>query len=314
MKSFGGILLLNYRYLLLAALIVAASVTINDPAQNFINVVTLQAPYVLIYTFGMTVVLLTGGLDLSLGSVAALSTCIGAMLIIQDQIFLGIIVTLAIGAGIGLLNGFFVTTMKVPSFITTYGMDWVVRGLVYIIMGGTIIHGLSPGFRNIATGSLFGISNLLYIAIVVFLIMFFLFNKTTFGRNVYMIGSNQRAAKLTGVNTGKTVMLVYMSSGVLAALAGMLYVARLDAAESYLGRGFGLTALAATLIGGTALEGGKGGVGNTVVGVLIMVFLINMMNVWKISVLWQDAVFGIVIVASALLEKARANYAVKLLK
>jgi ribose transport system permease protein len=314
MKNIGGHLLLNYRYLLLAVLIIMASVTIGDPGQNFINVVTLQVPYVLIYTFGMTIAMLTGGLDLSQGSVAALSTCIGAMLVIQDQIILGIIVTLAIGAGVGTLNGFLVTRMKVPAFITTYGMNWVVRGLVYIIMGGTIIHNLPAGFRNISLGTIFGISNLFYIAVIVFLIMFFIFNKTTYGRNVYMIGSNQRAAKLTGVNTGKTVTLVYMISGILAALAGMLYVARLDAAESYLGKGFTLTALASTLIGGTALEGGKGGVGNTVVGVLIMTFLINMLNVWRVNVLWQDAVFGVVIVISALLEKARSVYALKLLK
>ena len=105
-----------------------------------------------------------------------------------------------------------------------------------------------------------------------------------------------------------------MISGVLAALAGILYVARLDAAESFLGKDFGITALASALIGGTALEGGKGGVGNTVVGVLIMVFLTNVMNVWRVSVLWQDAVFGIVIIISALLEKARYSYSLRLLQ
>ena len=314
MKKFGGKLLLNYRYLLLIALIVVASVAVEQPMQNILNVITMQAPYVMIYAFGMTVVMLTGGLDLSQGSVAALSTCLGSMLIIRGHLAVGLLVTLLIGAAVGLINGLLVTKLKVPSFITTYGMDWVSRGLVYIIMSGTTIFGFSDSFKNIAKGNVAGIPNLVMIALVVLVIMLFLFQKTTFGRNVYMLGSNSKTAALTGVNSVLTITAVYMISGVLASLAGILYVARLDAAESFLGKSFGITALASALIGGTALEGGKGGVGNTVVGVLIMVFLTNAMNVWRVSVLWQDAVFGIVIIISALLEKARHSYSLKLLQ
>ena len=314
MRKIGGRLLLNYRYLLLIALIIVASVAVEQPLQNMINVITMQAPYVLIYAFGMTVVMLTGGLDLSQGSVAALSTCLGSMLIIRGHLAVGFLVTLLIGAAVGLINGLLVTKLKVPSFITTYGMDWVSRGLVYIIMSGTTIFGFSDSFKNIAKGTVAGIPNLVLIALVTLVIMLFLFQKTTFGRNVYMLGSNSRTAGLTGVNSVLTITAVYIISGILASLAGILYVARLDAAESFLGKSFGITALASALIGGTALEGGKGGVGNTVVGVLIMVFLTNAMNVWRVSVLWQDAVFGIVIIISALLEKARYSYSLKLLK
>ncbi len=314
MKKIGGKLLLNYRYLLLIALVVVASVAVEQPVQNILNVITMQAPYVLIYAFGMTVVMLTGGLDLSQGSVAALSTCLGCMLIIRGHLAAGFLVTLLIGAAVGLMNGLLVTKLKVPSFITTYGMDWVARGLVYIIMSGTTIFGFSDSFKNIAKGTVAGIPNLVLIALITLLIMLFLFQKTTFGRNVYMLGSNAKTAVLTGVSGTLTITAVYVISGVLASLAGILYVARLDAAESFLGKNFGITALASALIGGTALEGGKGGVGNTVVGVLIMVFLTNAMNVWRVSVLWQDAVFGIVIVISALLEKARYSYYLKLLK
>ena len=314
MKKLGGKLLLNYRYLLLIVIIIVASVAVRNPVQNLINVITLQAPYILIYAFGMTVVMLTGGLDLSQGSVAALSTCLGSMLIIRGHLVLGLLVTLLIGAGVGLANGLLVTKLKVPPFITTYGMDWVVRGLVYIIMMGLTIYGFDDSFKNIAKGTVLGIPNLLLIALVVLVIMLFLFQKTTFGRNVYMLGSNSRTAVLSGVGNTWTITAVYMISGVLAALAGILYVARLDAAESFLGKDFGITALASALIGGTALEGGKGGVGNTVVGVLIMVFLTNVMNVWRVSVLWQDAVFGIVIIISALLEKARYSYSLRLLQ
>lgn len=313
MKKYAGMLLLYYRYLLLLVLIVMASVTIGDPIQNFINVMTLQAPYVFIYSFGMTAVMLTGGLDLSQGSVAALSSCIGAMLIIRGQFLLGILITLAIGAVVGAVNGILVTKLKVPSFITTYGMNWVVRGLVNIIMGGVTIFGFNKAFRQLSIGTILGVSNLIYFAVIVFLIMLFVFQKTIFGRNVYMIGSNIKVAKLSGVKTDRTITIVYMISSVLAAFSGLLYVLRLDAAEAFLGGNFGITALSASLIGGTALDGGKGGVGNTVVGVLVMVFLTNVLNVWKVPLLWQDAAFGFVIAGAALLEKARSSYAMTLL-
>ena len=123
MKKIAGMVLLYYRYFLLLVLIIMASVMIGDPIQNFINVLTLQAPYVFIYSFGMTIVMLTGGLDLSQGSVAALSSCIGAMFIIKGQLFLGALITLAIGAAVGVVNGFLVTKLKVPSFIRR--MEWI---------------------------------------------------------------------------------------------------------------------------------------------------------------------------------------------
>ena len=179
MKKIGGKLLLNYRYLLLIALVIVASVAVGQPLQNILNVITMQAPYVLIYAFGMTVVMLTGGLDLSQGSVAALSTCLGCMLIIRGHLAAGFLVTLLIGAAVGLMNGLLVTKLKVPSFITTYGMDWVARGLVYIIMSGTTIFGFSDSFKNIAKGTVAGIPNLVLIALITLLIMLFLFQKTT---------------------------------------------------------------------------------------------------------------------------------------
>jgi ribose transport system permease protein len=314
MRKLGGILLINYRYFLWIALIIIASSAIDDPLQNFINVVTLQAPFVLIYTCGMTIVMLTGGLDLSLGSVAALSTCIGAMVIIQGDVFLGLLVTVGIGALCGFVNGFLITAASVPPFIATYGMDWTVRGLTYIIMNGVTIFGFNQQFKSIAEGKTGSISNLFFIALVIFIVMFFFFHRTTFGRNVFMVGSNIKAAKLSGVRTGKTTMIVYIVSGVLASIAGILYVARLDAAEAFLGKDFGLVALSAALIGGTSLEGGKGGILNTVIGVLIMVFLTNTLNVWKVSVLWQDLIFGVVIVIAAVLEKITNAYVLKNLK
>ena len=314
MKKTLGFLLVNYRYFLLIAIIAAASSVIQNPWQNFINVMTLQAPFVFIYTCDMTIVMLTRGLDLSLGSVAALSSCIGAMTIIKGHVALGILISIGVGAVCGLANGLLITKMKLPSFIATYGMDWIVRGTSYIIMGGAMIYNFNDRFQNISAGNIFGISNLFYIALVIFIALFFLFHKTIFGRNVYMIGSNKTVAQLSGVRTGRITIIVFMLSSILASIAGILYASRLDCAEPFLGRDFGVRAISASLIGGTSLGGGKGGVTNTVLGVMIVVFLTNALNVWRVSVLWQSAVFGVVIVIAALLEKVTDVYLLSQIK
>jgi ribose transport system permease protein len=308
MKKFVGFLLTNSKLILLLAILAVSSSVTQDPLQNIKNMIMVQAPFVLIYSFGMTLAVITAGLDLSLGSVAAFSTCAAAFLLIRGHILPGILACLLIGAALGVINGLLITKARVNPFIATYGMDWVIRGAVYIMMGGAMIYHFSPGFKMIADGSVLGISSLLIIAIGIFAILLFVFQKTVFGRNVYMTGANSRATRLTGINTDAIIIIVYMISGALASAAGILYVARLDCAEAFLGKSFALIALAATLIGGTSLQGGKGGVVNTLIGVLVMVFLMNCLNVLKVSSLWQDAVFGAVIVVSALLERARQNY------
>lgn len=314
MKKFVGFLLTYSRIILLGVILIVSSCVAQDPLNNIKNMIANQAPFIMIYSFGMTLAVITGGLDLSLGANAAFSTCTAAFLLIQGHILAGVIVCLMIGAFFGMINGLIITKAKVAPFIATYGMDWVIRGGVYIMMSGAMIYHFSDDFKMIADGSLFGISNTVCITIAVFAILLFVFGKTVFGRNVYMTGANINITHLAGVNTNFIIIVVYIISGTLAATAGLLYVARLDCAEPFLGKSFALLALAATLIGGTPLSGGKGSVGNTVIGVLIMVFLTNSLNLLRVSTLWQDAVFGMVIVISAMLERARQSYADSLQK
>ena len=310
---------LNYLKIMLLVVIVAlASAFASDPVENIFTVIMNQAPFMLIYCFGMTLVILTGGLDLSIGSVAAFSSYIAATLIIEGQIVPGILVGLAIGAGIGALNGLLISKVKVSPFIATYGMDWVIRGVVLFILAGQKIFGFDEGFRVISTGSLvhfsdtMNISNPFMIAIIIFLVLLFVLKKTTFGRNVYSVGFNVKATRLTGVNTDKIIIIVYSISGVLAAVAGLLYAAVLDCAEPNVGSEYSLLAIAATLVGGTAITGGKGGVGNTIIGVLVMVFLTNALAVLGISHLWQNVVFGMIIILAALMEQARQKHVTRL--
>lgn len=310
-EKIWGFLLKYSKIILLIVIVVLASINANDPIENIFTVLMSQAPFMLIYCFGMTLAIIRGGLDLSIGSVAAFSSYIAATIIITGQVFLGIIVGLAIGASIGLVNGVLISKAKVPPFIATYGMNWVVRGLVLFILAGQKIFGFTEGFRVFSTGSVINISNTMrisnpfVIAVVIFLILLFVLRKTVFGRNVYAVGANVNATKITGVNTAKITIIIYMISGTLAAIAGLLYAAVLDCAEPNMGYQYALMGIASTLVGGTAISGGKGGVGNTIIGVLIIVFLTNALAVMGVSHLWQQAVFGIIIIFAALMEKSR---------
>jgi len=313
MNKVSGFILKQSKIILLVLIVVVASIFANNPVENIFTVIMSQASFMLIYCLGMTLAILTGGLDLSIGSVAAFASYIGATLIIEGHVALGLIVGLAIGTGIGAINGLLIAKVKVSPFIATYGMDWVVRGLVLFILAGKKIFGFPSAFTSISKGavveftSTMKISNPFVIAVVIFLVLLFLMRKTTFGRNVYCVGLNAKATRITGVNTDRIIIIVYTISGLLAAIAGLMYAAVLDCAEPNMGTQYGLTAIAATLVGGTAITGGKGGVGNTIFGVLIMVFLTNALAVLGVSHLWQEAVFGLVIIFAALMEKARQN-------
>ncbi|MGI6141279.1 MAG: ABC transporter permease [Caldicoprobacterales bacterium] len=310
-KKIWAHLLRNSSIILLIVIVIVASLNANDPVENFFTVMMSQAPFMLVYCLGMTLAIIRGGLDLSIGSVAAFSSYIGALLIIEGYIVPGIITAIAIGAAIGLFNGVLISKINVHPFIATYGTNWVVRGLVLFILAGKKIFGFPEGFKLISTGSIvrfsntMKISNPFVISIVIFLIVLFVLRKTVLGRQIYSVGANPDATRITGVDTAIVTTIVYIMSGMLAAIAGILYAAVLDCAEPNIGYEYGLMSIAATLIGGTPLSGGKGGVANTVVGVLIIVFLNNALAVLGISHLWQQAVFGIIIIFAALINRIK---------
>ncbi len=317
-QKIWAILLKYSKIILLIAIVLVASLNASNPLENIFTVIMSQAPFMLIYCFGMTLAIIRGGLDLSIGSIAAFSSYIAATIIISGQVILGLIVGLAVGASIGFVNGVLISKAKVPPFIATYGMDWVIRGLVLFILAGRKIFGFVDEFKLISTGSVvqftntMRISNPFIIAVIIFLILLFVLRKTVFGRQVYSVGANENATRITGVNTSKVTILVYVMSGLLAAIAGLMYAAVLDCAEPNMGYQYALMGLASTLIGGTPITGGKGGVGNTIIGVLIIVFLTNALAVMGVSHLWQQAVFGIIIIFAALMNRSTDNYMARL--
>jgi ribose transport system permease protein len=271
--------------------------------QNLVNVLR-QAAFLSVLSCGMTLVLLTGGIDLSVGGVAALTSCLAAQLLTANQslgsVIGGVILALAAGLVCGLLNGVLVANVKLPPFIASFGVMQIARGAVLLFIGGNIIYGFHPGFRFLGAGVFWGIPAPIIIAVIIVIFFWLLSIRTNFGRAVYAVGANAKAAWLSGINTQKTLIKVYAVNGMLAAFTGLMYISRLNAAEPGFGGDLQMQAIAATVIGGTTFVGGVGGIGGTVVGALIMILIVNGMNLHGISSLWQQALTGAVIIFAVL--------------
>ena len=263
------------------------------------NIITVfrQASVLLVLSAGLTAVLLTGGMDLSVGATAGFIGCICAQCIkngvpIPAAFILGIL--------IGLINGLLAGIL--PSFIATYGTNWVMSGLAVLVMQGAVIYDLPKGFTQIGVGYTGPVPNLIIIAAVVVILIYVLLQKTTYGRQVYAYGSNPVAAKYAAVPVKKVMLSAFMMCSMCAGLAGMLMTARLNAADAAMGDSYGLQTVAAVVVGGTSMLGGEGGVLGTVVGALILTIIVNVMNLKGISSYAQGLVIGIVIIAMVLFD------------
>jgi len=271
---------------------------------NLINVLR-QATINGIISVGMTLVILTGGIDLSVGSVLALSVTLGASLMKQGQpVALAVVAALGCGTFLGMINGLMITRAKIPPFIATLGMLTVARGLTLMYTQGQPITGLPPTFRWIGAGLIGAIPVPIVLTLVVFLGGVIFLSRTKYGAQIYLMGDNPTAAKLAGVPTERLTVLVYALSGFCAALAGLVLVARLDSAQPIIGQGYEFNAIAAVVVGGTSFAGGEGGLGGTLLGALLIETLNNGLNLLNVSPLWEQVVKGVVIALALLLHKA----------
>lgn len=294
--------ILNSQYffsvLMLIILIVFSSL-LSSSFMRIDNLATVlrQASVLLVLCIGLTAVVLTGGIDLSVGSTAGLCACICAKLITEWEIpFYGaIIISLGLIALVGIFNGFLVGVLQLPAFVATYGSNWVISGLAVIIMNGQIIYGLPDGFVQIGVGFIGPVAIPIIIAAVGVIIFYILLQFTTFGRNIYMLGFNAEAAKFSAMNTLEITMKCYILSSLMAGIGGIIMAARLNAADAAMGDVYGLQIVAAVVMGGTSLLGGVGGVLGTVLGALILTIIVNIMNLVGISANLQGFAIGIVI-------------------
>ncbi len=283
----AGVLLLG----LTLALLSGAFLT----APNLLNVLR-QASLNFLIAAGLTVVILTAGLDLSIGANVGLSACLAATAFkATGSMAAGVGAGLACGTFIGILNGLMVTLLRLPPFIATYGMLWMVHGFTYWYMAGETIYGFPPAFRALGSGYLLGIPVPVYLMAASLMAGGVFTRYTTYGHEVYAIGANAEAARLSGIPVRTRLNLVYTLSGAMAGLAALVYLARLNSAEADIGEPLMLPAVAAVLIGGTSLFGGAGSLSGTLIGAVTLTLVLNGMNLLNINANWQPLVTGVIV-------------------
>lgn len=293
---------LLFSFLLLSLALSLLSNRFLQPA-NLVNILR-QASINGIVAVGMTLVILTGGIDLSVGSMLALSAVISAdMLKKGTAVPVAVLAALAIGLALGAINGLIITRGKIPPFIATLGMLTVARGLTLMYTQGQPVTGLPDEFRFIGAGSIGPVPMPIVVAGLTFLIGYLALTRTRFGEYVYLLGDNPTAARLAGVPTDRMTVVVYALSGLCAALAGLVLIARLDSAQPVIGQGYEFSAIAAVVVGGTSFSGGEGSLGGTLLGALLIETLNNGLNLLNVSSLWEQVVKGVVIALALLLYK-----------
>jgi ribose transport system permease protein len=293
----------------LIAMCVAAAL-ISDAFLNPFNLINVARQVALfgIVSVGMTFVILTAGIDLSVGSIVAVAAVVSAMLL-NDGVAVPLVIVagLAIGLALGAVNGAGITLGRLPPFIMTLGMMVMGRGLAMTISDGHPIHfpDASANFAWLGQGYLLRLPVPVWIFAAVASIAYVVLRYTAFGRNIYAVGSNPEAARLAGINVSLVVFSVYAISGVLSALTALIFISRLTVGEPVAGVGLELEAVAVTVIGGTSLFGGEGGVVGTVIGAAIFAVLANILNLAGVSPFTQQIVKGAIIVVAVLFETQR---------
>lgn len=283
---------------------------INDNFFTLNNMLNLlrQVSVNALIAFGMTFVILTAGIDLSVGSTLALGSALTAGLLTSGMDpMLAVLIGLLIGFALGAINGLIITKGKVAPFIATLATMTIYRGATLVYTDGTPITGLSDSFtfEMIGKGYLFGIPFPVIIMLVAFFILYFVQRKTVFGRQVYAVGGNEEAAKLSGIKTDGVKIWVYSITGMLAVLAGIIITSRLDSAQPTAGTSYELDAIAAVVIGGTSLAGGRGRIVGTLIGALIIGVISNGLNLLNVSSFYQQIVKGTIILVAVLFDRSQ---------
>ena len=272
---------------------------------NLTNV-TRQVAFVVITGSAVTLLMISGNFDLSIGSILGLTGMFSAFFVSAGlPLWLSLIASTLIGTATGLLNGIMVVLLKIPSIIATLGTMYAARGLALVITGGNSIHlGLGPHFTLLGRGFLGPLPIMLVITLVILAIFFFIESKTILGKYSFAIGGNKRTALLSGINVGAIVILLYVLVGTLAGFSGTLMASRLGVGQAMVGQGFEFDVIVAIILGGTSLEGGEGSVFGMLIGAFIVGFIANGLNLLGIHSFYQSILKGAVLVGAVLLDRA----------
>ncbi|GAA4018067.1 ABC transporter permease [Deinococcus rubellus] len=290
--------------LLLGAVVFSLTVPSFFSVDNAITGIGLSAAINTIVAIGLTYVIMTGGIDLSVGSTAALSAVIGADLMQRGlPALLAVVVALAVGAAAGLVNGLLITRIQLAPFIVTLGTMTFYRGLALSYTNGQPILSLPDGFKNALGGTVLGLPIPLLVALLLVGVFTFILRYTKTGQYILAIGGNAEAVRLSGINTDRFVTLTYVISGMLAAVAALVLIAQLGAAEPILGNGWELSAIAASVVGGTSLAGGKGNVVGALFGALLLSMLQNVLTLLGVQAFYQLLATGLIIIGAMVIDR-----------
>lgn len=273
--------------------------------KNLLRQVSINA----LISFGMTFVILTGGIDLSVGSILALSSALmGSFIVGGMDPILGIVVACLIGAVLGSVNGLIITYGKVAPFIATLATMTIFRGLTLVYTNGNPISGLTDNeaFLNFGQGYFFDLPVPAVMMLIMFGILYFILHKTPLGRKTYAVGGNEKVSFIAGIKINRIKIFAYTVTGMLCGMAGAILTSRLNSAQPTAGTGYELDAIAAVVLGGTSLSGGKGRIVGTLVGALIIGTLNNGLNILNVSSFYQQVVKGIVILLAVLMDRKKS--------
>ncbi len=274
---------------------------------NFMNILSSVSVVGIIST-GMTLVIITKGIDLSVGSIIALTGCVSALLIVNHQIAwpIAILATLVIGVLVGGLNGFLITKFNVVPFIATLGTMNIIRGLAFILTNGQAIYVPNDVITFIGTGKIFGLIPVPAIIMMLLFVIFWIVSQyTVFGRNIFAIGGNAMASRLAGINVKKHTLLLYVLTGVLSAIAGLVMTGLTSTAMPSAGDGYNLDTITAVYLGGNSASGGEGSVWRTLMGILIIGILNNGMALLSVPSFWQTFVKGCLLIVAVIFDMIR---------
>jgi ribose transport system permease protein len=295
--------------IVIAFLIICAVMTILSPVfltlTNIRNVVR-QSSIFGVMAIGMTFVILTGGIDLSVGSILAVAGAIAAGMLKGGAGMLPVVaLALVIGIGCGLANGLIITIGRIAPFVVTLGMMSIARSLTLIYTKGYPISGFSGPFRFIGGGDVASIPFPIIVFALTVVVAWLILTQTRLGRYTYAIGGNEETVKLSGIDSNRYKVIVYVISGITAAMSALILTSRLNSAEPVAGQGYELDVIASVVIGGTSLSGGTGSVWGTLIGALLIGVINNGMNLLGISPYFQLLVKGLIIIGAVLLDRLR---------
>ena len=295
------------KYATLAILIVfvIAMSLLTERFLTFKNLTNVgrQLSFNAIISVAMTMVIISGGIDLSVGGTVALAGCVCARIIADSgQILPAVLAALAIGTAVGLFNGILIACTNIAPFIITLSSLSVAKGMTLVFTNASPIPLSNKGFKALGQSSFYSVPTPIFIMLAVFLAAGYVMKKTKFGRYIYAIGGNERSAVLAGISVKRVKLAVYVISGVLAAFTGILYTSRLSSGVPGLGDGFEMDAITAAVIGGASLAGGQGGIWGTMIGAMIIGILNNALNLLNVNTNYQDIATGVVVLIAVLFD------------